>query len=197
MGQRVIMNWVYVFHLGAAFTIMMLLASLNSCTNPWIYLAFSDNLQRQLMRCCRGKNVPPPPPTASSIWKTFGYLNTWCWYAVARLKKCLFPCVQSILTSTIARKEQFQYLTTFAMRNVGRFTPISWPILTSDKTCYSCVKGNYLKRKPLFLHVRQLHDRKVLIPVCEAITLQESLYSWMWDKHPTGKTFFPVSETLT
>ena len=34
-----------------AMVIITLLASLNSCTNPWIYLCFSDNLHRQLTRC--------------------------------------------------------------------------------------------------------------------------------------------------
>uniref|UniRef100_A0A3Q2ZAG3 Vasopressin V2 receptor n=1 Tax=Hippocampus comes TaxID=109280 RepID=A0A3Q2ZAG3_HIPCM len=31
-----------------AFTILMLLASLNSCTNPWIYTAFSSSVSREL-----------------------------------------------------------------------------------------------------------------------------------------------------
>ncbi|XP_052450920.1 vasopressin V2 receptor [Carassius gibelio] len=42
---------------GAAFTIMMLLASLNSCTNPWIYTAFSNSVSRELfalLRCHTG-----------------------------------------------------------------------------------------------------------------------------------------------
>ncbi|XP_051517963.1 vasopressin V2 receptor-like [Myxocyprinus asiaticus] len=34
---------------GAAFTILMLLASLNSCTNPWIYTAFSSSVSRELV----------------------------------------------------------------------------------------------------------------------------------------------------
>uniref|UniRef100_A0A672LKB6 Arginine vasopressin receptor 2 n=1 Tax=Sinocyclocheilus grahami TaxID=75366 RepID=A0A672LKB6_SINGR len=34
---------------GAAFTILMLLASLNSCTNPWIYTAFSNSVSRELL----------------------------------------------------------------------------------------------------------------------------------------------------
>ncbi|XP_074537050.1 vasopressin V2 receptor-like [Halichoeres trimaculatus] len=33
---------------GVAFTIIMLLASLNSCTNPWIYTAFSSSVSREL-----------------------------------------------------------------------------------------------------------------------------------------------------
>ncbi|XP_051946807.1 vasopressin V2 receptor-like [Xyrauchen texanus] len=34
---------------GAVFTILMLLASLNSCTNPWIYTAFSSSVSRELV----------------------------------------------------------------------------------------------------------------------------------------------------
>uniref|UniRef100_A0A4W4HIN3 G-protein coupled receptors family 1 profile domain-containing protein n=1 Tax=Electrophorus electricus TaxID=8005 RepID=A0A4W4HIN3_ELEEL len=34
---------------GVAFTILMLLASLNSCTNPWIYTAFSSSVSRELL----------------------------------------------------------------------------------------------------------------------------------------------------
>lgn len=34
---------------GVAFTILMLLASLNSCTNPWIYTAFSNSVSRELL----------------------------------------------------------------------------------------------------------------------------------------------------
>ncbi|XP_041701430.1 vasopressin V2 receptor-like [Coregonus clupeaformis] len=33
---------------GVAFTILMLLASLNSCTNPWIYTFFSSSVSREL-----------------------------------------------------------------------------------------------------------------------------------------------------
>nr|XP_020476523.1 vasopressin V2 receptor-like [Monopterus albus] len=33
---------------GVAFTILMLLASLNSCTNPWIYTAFSSSMSKEL-----------------------------------------------------------------------------------------------------------------------------------------------------
>ncbi|KAG7519235.1 vasopressin V2 receptor-like [Solea senegalensis] len=35
---------------GVAFTILMLLASLNSCTNPWIYTAFSSSVSRELQK---------------------------------------------------------------------------------------------------------------------------------------------------
>ncbi|XP_062872229.1 vasopressin V2 receptor [Trichomycterus rosablanca] len=34
---------------GVAFTILMLLASLNSCTNPWIYTAFSNSVTHELL----------------------------------------------------------------------------------------------------------------------------------------------------
>ncbi|XP_072306105.1 vasopressin V2 receptor [Eucyclogobius newberryi] len=36
-----------------AFTILMLLASLNSCTNPWIYTAFSSSVSRELQHLLR------------------------------------------------------------------------------------------------------------------------------------------------
>ncbi|CAL8277687.1 unnamed protein product [Boreogadus saida] len=38
---------------GVAFTILMLLASLNSCTNPWIYTAFSSSVSRELQSLLR------------------------------------------------------------------------------------------------------------------------------------------------
>ncbi|XP_037336315.2 vasopressin V2 receptor-like [Pungitius pungitius] len=43
---------------GVAFTILMLLASLNSCTNPWIYTAFSSSVSRELQNLlqCRSKS---------------------------------------------------------------------------------------------------------------------------------------------
>ncbi|CAG9820840.1 unnamed protein product [Phaedon cochleariae] len=36
--------------IGPVFTILMLLYSLNSCVNPWIYLAFNRELPRLLLR---------------------------------------------------------------------------------------------------------------------------------------------------
>ncbi|XP_025908134.1 vasopressin V2 receptor-like, partial [Nothoprocta perdicaria] len=49
---------------GPAFTILMLLASLNSCTNPWVYAAFSTSLSRAMRRllcpCHRCHRRPPP-----------------------------------------------------------------------------------------------------------------------------------------
>ncbi|XP_061875633.1 uncharacterized protein LOC133629036 [Colius striatus] len=47
---------------GPAFTILMLLANLNSCTNPWIYAAFSTSLSRAMGRIlcpCRRHTAPP------------------------------------------------------------------------------------------------------------------------------------------
>ncbi|KAJ8017076.1 hypothetical protein DPEC_G00014020 [Dallia pectoralis] len=38
---------------GVAFTILMLLASLNSCTNPWIYTCFSSSVSRELQALLR------------------------------------------------------------------------------------------------------------------------------------------------
>lgn len=39
-----------LFVKGKAFVIILLFASLNSCTNPWIYLAFSDGLMERIRR---------------------------------------------------------------------------------------------------------------------------------------------------
>ncbi|XP_067227829.1 vasopressin V2 receptor [Chanodichthys erythropterus] len=44
---------------GAAFTILMLLASLNSCTNPWIYTAFSSSVSRELLALLRCQTGSP------------------------------------------------------------------------------------------------------------------------------------------
>ncbi|KAI1892204.1 hypothetical protein AGOR_G00130910 [Albula goreensis] len=46
---------------GVAFTILMLLASLNSCTNPWIYTAFSNSVSRELrgLLPCRSLSHDP------------------------------------------------------------------------------------------------------------------------------------------
>ncbi|KAM4610559.1 vasopressin V2 receptor [Polymixia lowei] len=43
---------------GVAFTILMLLASLNSCTNPWIYTAFSSSVSRELQGLLRCRPRP-------------------------------------------------------------------------------------------------------------------------------------------
>ncbi|XP_028850661.1 vasopressin V2 receptor isoform X2 [Denticeps clupeoides] len=48
---------------GVAFTILMLLASLNSCTNPWIYTAFSSSVSRELQALLR---CGPRPSRRSS-----------------------------------------------------------------------------------------------------------------------------------
>ncbi|XP_030625997.1 vasopressin V2 receptor [Chanos chanos] len=44
---------------GVAFTILMLLASLNSCTNPWIYTAFSSSVSREFLALLRCHAHPP------------------------------------------------------------------------------------------------------------------------------------------
>ena len=45
-----------------AVVIMLLLASLNSCCNPWIYLAFSGNMLSHLNPCrCKNNNVINSP----------------------------------------------------------------------------------------------------------------------------------------
>ncbi|MBN3316462.1 V2R protein, partial [Atractosteus spatula] len=58
---------------GVAFTILMLLASLNSCTNPWIYTAFSSSVSRDLSQllCCwrwakRRNSLPDDSSTTAS-----------------------------------------------------------------------------------------------------------------------------------
>ena len=51
---------------GKAMVITLLLASLNSCTNPWIYMAFSDHLRRRLVRCCRASLLTRSQTTAKS-----------------------------------------------------------------------------------------------------------------------------------
>ncbi|XP_025114179.1 cephalotocin receptor 2-like [Pomacea canaliculata] len=48
-----------------AVVIMALLGSLNSCCNPWIYLAFSGNLLRHLVPCCRRRPHCCAPCTRS------------------------------------------------------------------------------------------------------------------------------------
>ncbi|KAJ3593801.1 hypothetical protein NHX12_006135 [Muraenolepis orangiensis] len=47
---------VLVYSVCAVFYLLMLLASLNSCTNPWIYSAFSSSVSRELrlLLLCRG-----------------------------------------------------------------------------------------------------------------------------------------------
>lgn len=44
--------FIYIL-VGDAFVIFILLASLNSCCNPWIYMAFSGNLIQQFIPCCK------------------------------------------------------------------------------------------------------------------------------------------------
>lgn len=43
---------------GVAFTILMLLASLNSCTNPWIYTAFSSSVSKELQNLLHCRSGP-------------------------------------------------------------------------------------------------------------------------------------------
>ncbi|XP_019293226.1 vasopressin V2 receptor isoform X1 [Panthera pardus] len=48
---------------GPPFVLLMLLASLNSCTNPWIYAAFSSSVSSELrsLLCWARKRAPPSP----------------------------------------------------------------------------------------------------------------------------------------
>ncbi|XP_009295200.1 vasopressin V2 receptor isoform X2 [Danio rerio] len=58
---------------GVAFTILMLLASLNSCTNPWIYTAFSSSVSRELLALLRCR---PKVPRRSSLYDHSSDINT-------------------------------------------------------------------------------------------------------------------------
>ncbi|XDV46012.1 hypothetical protein PO909_013996 [Leuciscus waleckii] len=58
---------------GMAFTILMLLASLNSCTNPWIYTAFSSSVSRELLALLRCR---PKLPRRSSMHDHSSDINT-------------------------------------------------------------------------------------------------------------------------
>ena len=42
---------------GPAMVIILLLASLNSCTNPWIYMVYSDSICGYLLAKLRGRPV--------------------------------------------------------------------------------------------------------------------------------------------
>ncbi|KAF6389715.1 arginine vasopressin receptor 2 [Rhinolophus ferrumequinum] len=46
---------------GPPFVLLMLLASLNSCTNPWIYASFSSSVSSELrgLLCCARRRAPP------------------------------------------------------------------------------------------------------------------------------------------
>ncbi|KAI4545209.1 hypothetical protein MG293_005475 [Ovis ammon polii] len=46
---------------GPPFVLLMLLASLNSCTNPWIYASFSSSVSSELrsLLCCTRRRAPP------------------------------------------------------------------------------------------------------------------------------------------
>nr|XP_005909137.1 PREDICTED: vasopressin V2 receptor [Bos mutus] len=48
---------------GPPFVLLMLLASLNSCTNPWIYASFSSSISSELrsLLCCTWRRAPPSP----------------------------------------------------------------------------------------------------------------------------------------
>ncbi|XP_051518026.1 vasopressin V2 receptor-like [Myxocyprinus asiaticus] len=58
---------------GVAFTILMLLASLNSCTNPWIYTAFSSSVSCEILALLRCR---PKPPRRSSLHDHSSDINT-------------------------------------------------------------------------------------------------------------------------
>ncbi|XP_070695371.1 vasopressin V2 receptor-like [Pempheris klunzingeri] len=61
---------------GAVFTLLMLLASLNSCTNPWIYSAFSSSVSpelRLLLLCCTHTQRRSSIPNDSTTTHTSNY----------------------------------------------------------------------------------------------------------------------------
>ncbi|XP_051946815.1 vasopressin V2 receptor-like [Xyrauchen texanus] len=58
---------------GVAFTILMLLANLNSCTNPWIYTAFSSSVSCELLALLRCR---PKPARRSSLHDHSSDINT-------------------------------------------------------------------------------------------------------------------------
>lgn len=49
------------FYRSTWYALLTLLASLNSCVNPWVYLAFNDNLMESLRNifCCSTREEPP------------------------------------------------------------------------------------------------------------------------------------------
>jgi len=55
---------------GKAMVITLLLASLNSCTNPWIYMAFSDRLRQRLVRCCHVTTLQVRGSQTAARWSS-------------------------------------------------------------------------------------------------------------------------------
>ena len=53
------MSYCFIFFTGATFTILTLLASLNSCVNPWIFLFFNPNLLQDFLRGFGCPNLIP------------------------------------------------------------------------------------------------------------------------------------------
>ena len=51
----------------ATFVICLLLGSLNSCCNPWIYMLFSGSLMQQLFPCCRRHQHPRSRERVNSV----------------------------------------------------------------------------------------------------------------------------------
>lgn len=66
------LTWTALAPTGPPFVLLMLLASLNSCTNPWIYASFSSSVSSELrsLLCCAHRRAPPQDEsctTASSF----------------------------------------------------------------------------------------------------------------------------------
>lgn len=73
---------------GVAFTILMLLASLNSCTNPWIYTAFSSSVSTELqnlLQCRSGLGRRGSLPDDSTTTHTSTTKDT-LWQTLMRWK---------------------------------------------------------------------------------------------------------------
>lgn len=53
--------WAPSTRTGPPFVLLMLLASLNSCTNPWIYASFSSSVSSELrsLLCFPWRRTPP------------------------------------------------------------------------------------------------------------------------------------------
>lgn len=75
---------------GVAFTILMLLASLNSCTNPWIYTAFSSSVSRELQNLLQCRSRPGRRgslPDDSTTTHTSTTKDSLYWQRLMRLKQ--------------------------------------------------------------------------------------------------------------
>lgn len=74
MGSSILLSFLPPVFSAATFTVLMLLASLNSCVNPCIYLLFSNKLPKRLVSLmCMAhpdakESMQEEPTTASSLY---------------------------------------------------------------------------------------------------------------------------------